>query len=31
MAAEVGWEAAKTRLFALLEKGGFEHEVQSRA
>jgi DNA primase len=28
MATEVGWEAAKTRLLALLEKGGFEYEVQ---
>jgi DNA primase len=31
MATEVGWDAAKTRLFALLEKRGFEYEVQSRA
>ena len=30
MVTEVGWEAAKPRLFALLEKGGFEYEVQSR-
>lgn len=26
MAAEVGWEAARKRLFALLEKAGFEYE-----
>ena len=30
MAVEKGWEAAKTRLFALLEKGGFEYEVQHK-
>jgi hypothetical protein len=26
MAAEVGWDAARKRLFALLEKAGFEYE-----
>ena len=30
MATELGWDAAKTRLFTLLEKGGFEYDVQKK-
>jgi hypothetical protein len=30
MATEEEWEAAKTRLFDLLEKGGFEYEAQHK-
>ena len=30
MATEARWDTARSRLFTLLEKGGFEYEVQSR-